>query len=236
MTVSAFAARHILAPKPPPPRPSLPVAGSAAWYDASQITGQADGSALATWADLSGNGHTLTQASPASQPIYYSSTAANLVNGLPAVSFNGGPGIASAPFAAPLSQPFTICCVWNTTAISGAYNYAIDSDSALLGIGSGVFAIWATGGFVGNAGGSVGLHQHIGVYDGASSAIYTDGALGATGSPGGGNLTMLDLGAGAQHGGAAHGLIPEVIVYPFALTSPQMTSIHDYLKTKWGTP
>lgn len=58
------------------------------WYDATQITGQADDSALTTWPDASGNGWTMTAAGNG-QITYYSSTAGKTVNGHPAVWFPG---------------------------------------------------------------------------------------------------------------------------------------------------
>jgi hypothetical protein len=54
-----------------------------AWFAADQISGVADGAALATWQDLSANNLNATQGTGASQPIY----RANLLNGLPGVDF-----------------------------------------------------------------------------------------------------------------------------------------------------
>jgi sugar lactone lactonase YvrE len=56
-----------------------------AWYKADAITGVADGGAVASWPDSSGNGNTATQGTGANQPLY----RANRANGLPGVEFNG---------------------------------------------------------------------------------------------------------------------------------------------------
>lgn len=70
-----------------------------AWYDASQITGQADGSALASWPDESGNGRTMT-AGGTGTITYYSSTAGKTVNGKPAVWFPGSAAGAQGAYMA----------------------------------------------------------------------------------------------------------------------------------------
>lgn len=73
------------------------IANLFAWYDATQITGVADGAGLHTWPDSSGNGHYCSTG--AAFPLYYNSTTAKLVNGLPAVWFDAttSNGLGSAP-------------------------------------------------------------------------------------------------------------------------------------------
>ena len=66
-----------------------PVAGYTGWWDASQISGVADGAKLSSWPDLSGNGHHLAQATGANQPTYYKTTVGQLVNSQPVVVFDG---------------------------------------------------------------------------------------------------------------------------------------------------
>ncbi len=61
------------------------VAGLAYWLKGSAVTGLADGAAVASWPDSSGNGHAATQATAAAQPIYKASG----LNGKPALRFNG---------------------------------------------------------------------------------------------------------------------------------------------------
>lgn len=56
-----------------------------AWFDASAITGVANGAALATWPDSSGRGFDAWQATTANQPIFRT----NRQNGLPGVDFDG---------------------------------------------------------------------------------------------------------------------------------------------------
>lgn len=61
------------------------VSGLTVWLNAGAITGTASGSALASWADASGNGHNAAQATAGSQPVYIASGLASK----PVVRFNG---------------------------------------------------------------------------------------------------------------------------------------------------
>lgn len=61
------------------------LSGLVAWYDASKITGLADGAAVATWNDSSGNGFHLTQSTAGFRPLYKTA----ILNSLPAVRFDG---------------------------------------------------------------------------------------------------------------------------------------------------
>jgi hypothetical protein len=55
------------------------------WFDASAITGKADGAPLSQWDDSSGNARHATQATGANQPLYKT----GIINGLPAVLWDG---------------------------------------------------------------------------------------------------------------------------------------------------
>lgn len=60
------------------------VAGLQLWLDATRITGLADGAAVATWEDVSGNARNATAAG-AARPLYKT----GIVNGKPVVRFDG---------------------------------------------------------------------------------------------------------------------------------------------------
>lgn len=109
---------------PPPFNPaSLP--GLKAWYDASAITGLVDGNAIATWADGSGFGNTLTMMpllGPGSQVSYLSADA--LLNNMPAASFVGN-AFMDLPFASgntiPAGDSFTLYTAGYSAAARGTY-------------------------------------------------------------------------------------------------------------------
>jgi hypothetical protein len=63
----------------------LPTGTMKAWFDATQITGVADGSPLVTWEDLSSNLVNANQGTNVNKPTYRT----NRQNGLPGVEFDG---------------------------------------------------------------------------------------------------------------------------------------------------
>jgi len=113
---------NVSAPAPFNPG-SLP--GLKAWYDASALTGLVDGNAIATWADGSGFGNTLTMTpllGPGSQVSYLS--ADPLLNNLPVASFAGN-AFMDLPFASgntiPTGDSFTLFAVGYSAGSRGTY-------------------------------------------------------------------------------------------------------------------
>lgn len=221
-----------------------PVTGYTAWYDASQITGQADNTALATWPDLSGNGNTLTQSQGINMPTYYSSTAGKTVNGKPAVWFNTANStcVVSSPFASLSTS--TIFLVSQVTAVGGGnvgtFYDGLDVShrntlSGFVGSDWGLYAgSAADSGILADGA----LHAFGAVFNGANSYLNVDGNLSAAINPGVQPLTGLIVGANVTKdvGYSLTGPICEMIVYPSALSPSQILSVIAYLKTKWGTP
>jgi hypothetical protein len=212
-----------------------PVAGYVAWWDASQITSPpADGAVLSSWNDLSGNGHTLTQATTASKPTYYSTTTAKLMNGLPAVWFNGSATEMDA--ALVLAQPFTVvawCQNLNTGSVQG---YVFEGQASAVYVrasGTGLgFQAYAGNAFVVQGPYDTSAHYVAAVYNGASSSVTVDTAT-TTGNAGANGITTT-LQLGANNGSFAfNGPICEVIVYPSALSGANITALNTYLAGKW---
>lgn len=73
----------------------LQVPGLKMWHRASLIAA-ADGGAVATWPDASGNGHHLT-ATGTGQPTMYRTTSDRLINGKPVVTFDGTSDFLTVP-------------------------------------------------------------------------------------------------------------------------------------------
>jgi hypothetical protein len=87
----------------------------ATWFKADAITGLANGAALSTWADASGDSNNATQTTLSQRPTYVTGA----MNGLPVVRFNG---VASSclAFSRPVQDDFTIICVFRSSlGISG---------------------------------------------------------------------------------------------------------------------
>jgi hypothetical protein len=240
VTVSAFAARHILAtPKPAAALP--PVGGYSAWYDAAQIVGQADASALAAWPDLSGNGRHLS-ATGTAQPTYYKTTSAKLVNGLPAVWYDGTNNYMTVTtFGAPLAQPFSLFAVWGANVYTG---------NAMLLMSDLGASIWHFGTFIDShyhaylgatLEGATSLivdglaHLENAVINGASSSLYLDRGLLVSGNAGAVPISSLAMCTNSS-GLRVAGMICEALIYPSALSTGDRQAVENYLRTKWGTP
>lgn len=160
---------------------SLP--GLLAWYDASQIAA-ADNTPLAAWDDLSGNGFTMSQATAADQPTYYSSTAGKTVNGLPAVWFDGVDDVmtTAAPWTSAVANVtmFVVCqdltsggtlaSPFNGTAALNGYGIAIRANGNNLGWLAGHIA-WESTATPGDAN----LHCLTWAYDTSAVVLRQDG-------------------------------------------------------------
>ena len=229
------------------PLTTPPVAGYAAWYDASQITSPpANGGALANWNDLSGNGLTLAQATGAKQPVYYSTTTANLLNGLPTVVFNGtgssGQGMQTAGNVAS-ANPVSVFLVAKTANPgNGGFN------QRPLVIPSTIQFNWDTtptyymfGPSAAISGGTVNTSWHIltGLLTATTGTMRLDSVQIATGAIGAA-VTPNPITLGALAGVTSqylNGAVAELIVYcGVTLTGAQVTSIESYLQNKWLAP
>lgn len=229
---------------------SPPVSGYLAWYDASQISGVANGASLASWSDLSGGGYTLTQGTGADQPIFYKTTGAKLVNGLPAVWFDGtvpeymtNASISSASTAA---TGFVVANV-TATGASGAYLFDSTTTAHRWTLGFGVISASHLGAYSGagsgwpNSSGTytppTGVHVWTGVFGGSGGAVYVDGVSVGTGNSGTNPLAGLTV-ANNYTPSAANGMsgpICEIVLYPTALSGANITSVCNYLIAKWMT-
>ena len=224
------------------PAPPTPPAGYLGWWDASQITGVADGAALATWNDLSVQGHTLSQATGAAQPTFYKTTGAKLVNGLPAVWFDGTDDLMNTAIAGwTITQPFTVAVVVQMATSSvmpwaggnGAtfpYLYNDVANKAELNAGG---ANQEVGPVLGT-----GLHALVSVLNAAASSVNIDGTIYTVAATPGGSGWTNGFAVGAYTGGAffVNGPICEVLVYGSALTPTVQATLYSYLHTKWATP
>jgi lysophospholipase L1-like esterase len=71
------------------------VRGLKLWLAADQIEGLPEGMRIASWPDLSGYGYHAQQADPGRQPMYHP----RMLNGRPALRFDGGSGLMTPPIA-----------------------------------------------------------------------------------------------------------------------------------------
>lgn len=224
----------------PPPTP--PLAGYVAWYDASQITGVADAAALASWPDLSGNGHTAVQATVPQQPTYYKTTPAFLVNGKPAVWFNA---VASsqmlAAFGLTYADPNTFFIVTaNSNSALPSFPSMLDGadathrDCNLVNVTGDIYGYF-NGGTVDSAT-PIGTTPHCFTMQDAGTALFrVDGVSAGTmigTSPGNNGLTFGSV-FPTFGSGFGTGPICEVIMYNSQLSLANMQLVEAYLIAKW---
>ena len=222
--------------------PGPPVTGYFAWYDASQITGVADGANLRDWKDLSGNHYDATPPVFADQgPIFYKTTSAKLINGLPAVWFaSANDDLETAAFGSAVAQPVTICLVAEFTGLyisNVAVIDGLDNTFKLQYYNGDTYA-----GAGANSAGEVGWTNANGPqvttvqFHGATSLLRFGGATIDNGSYGTNALDGITLGSFGSPltAQAWTGPICEVIYWPSALSLANIELVEGYLGTKWG--
>jgi hypothetical protein len=225
-----------------PTGPTIPpVAGYTIWYDASQMTGLADGAKVATWADVTGP-NTLTQATPANQPAYFKTTAANLINGHPAVKFDGTTSFMVGPASQPVDHPQPVSFVFVCQPV------AVPSGNAPLLVDNaytGTYAVAAVWGQYAGANASTSLPVTAGtsyflvsILNGATSTMTANATTSAAINPGTlGYATSSQFQVAKSPSNIYFSvLIGEMLAYPFLLSPAQITSLRTYAQSKWGTP
>lgn len=211
-----------------------PVAGYTAWYDASQITGQADNTPLNTWPDLSGNGFNMFQQGT---PTYYSSTAGKTINGKPAVWFGGGVYMFTSVNVVPPGSLFLIAAVASLADVEALVSS--QSGGIELRVNSGKLDALKQGQVdIASSTGSVPLAPFFAglTYDGAHVVFYINSATQDSSVAASAVLSTVRLALAGAGADPLTGPIAEAVLYPSALTGPQISATYGYLKTKWGTP
>lgn len=202
------------------------------WYEADALA-LADGAAVSSWTDSSGNARHATQATGASQPTYQT----NELNGEPIVRFDGTDLLATASLAPPTSQTFfavvkvTVSAGFPVLSAWGAGQFEMRMDSAK--------PTWVIGGSTA-ADAASRLNTWIvlvGRADNPGNAmeVWVNGTSVATasgnGSPGAAAMTI-----GARPDGSL-GItadVAEVIRYGTALSAANREAVEDYLGAKYG--
>jgi Pectate lyase superfamily protein len=208
-------------------------------YRADQITGVADATAISAWPDSSGNGFPLAQATGANQPTFYKTTAAKLINGLPAVWFDGTDDQMQNTSVPTLVQPVTLVAVCAYTSFTDTPIVVADltpaSEVALASTAAPLFE--AYGGAVLSAGTptNAATYIQVGVFNGANSLLRANGTALASGNAGSNGFQGgIILGASASISQWFTGAICHVILFPFALTVAQCQAVEAYLTNKWA--
>lgn len=217
-----------------------PVSGYVAWYDASQITGLADGAAVSTWPDGSANHNDATQSTVALKPTYFKTTAGNLINGKPTVLFDGARYVQVATPSATLVAPTTMFVACNPTQLTFTTTYCIlQPTNQVWEFFHTSMWLLSSGGTALSASTTTGVHQYTYVWGGAgSSVLRQDGSQLATSTTVGTTNGTSPWFIGSQGGANGFvGPIGEIIIYTNqTLSANNITATEAYLKTKWATP
>jgi hypothetical protein len=204
------------------------------------ITTDSNGN-VSAWTDQSGNSHSLSQGATGLRPSYNTADAG--YNSQPTLGFNGSVCLPSAA-AWTLNQPDTWYIVGEANTQMSVNGEFIDSNQGdgnrhVVGRTSGstgTFYMYAGAGSGYPVGTSVtGSKVTLcGVFNGSSSAIYTNryGTADGTGNPGANPMTQLYL--GGITGGFLLGKIAEVIAYNSAHGIAARQQLLQYLGARYG--
>lgn len=211
--------------------PLLPSAlsGLVAWHDANAIAGVSAEEGITTWADLSGNGHNLTQSTEADRPLYET----NVLNGLPGVKFNGSSQFMKASAAIGIGQLFVVA-KYTAAAFStyaGCVSGTVSEGAQQMLVGESGATTWAALG---------GQYYYNGVEEFNGEAGTFPAPIEAFGLcvmthewP----SLMLQLGRDREFAERLwHGYIFEVIAFSRVLAPNAQESLEAYLQNKYATP
>jgi hypothetical protein len=247
MTSMMTARRGVMA-KPSFSPSSLP--GLAVWFDASQLTGLADGDPVASWTDLSGNARHAAQATSTKRPTYKT----NIQNGKPVIRFDGVDDFLATPaWTNPTSlTAFVVVRESAVTTYQEFFEHAAGATWAnpyaqyLLRSISNPYpyqGIINNGGSLGNAqGGTADTTVHafaLDVQPATGAVVYRDGVSIAGPSSTAAPITQttfpLYIGNNTDGGEPLPGDMSELFIAS-AVSATTRASAFAYLKTKWGTP
>jgi len=220
--------------------------GCRLWLDGSDPAGSgvapANGTNVSKWVDKSGYGNSPV-ASAGSYPVYSSNIKSVTWTGTANSQLIFPTSIANAV----VGTAFTVFMVEQRTRSDGADNYILrgttqgTNSNLLIGtVSPSTFTRFAFYGndldsaipsYVAGEPSTLGCYQ----YSKPGRKIYRNGFLGSTD----GNTSDLASWAGASIGGnvifgSYAGNVFEIIIYNYALTTPQRQSVERYLAKKWG--
>lgn len=229
----------------------LDISGLRCWYTVDTLSSLADGAAVASWPDSSGNGLTMAQGTSGNRPTV---DGTNLLNGRRIVAFDGSNDFLSvAGSISPSSGQWSAFVVAKVDTVSGVHSI-FDNDE---GTGSNRIAqIVRTNGTAAEA---IAFNTGPSAFtDGGGTTISTStyflftavrtssaiemwvnqssgGSTATTGTPATASTTRLTLGGGALGPSQfLNGRIAEVVGYSKAVSSIERSVIESYLKARFA--
>lgn len=223
-----------------PPFDAADITGLQLWIQADAISGLANNDPVTTWEDSSSNNRDFTQATETNKPLYKT----NILNGLPGVLFDGiNDWMASTSFA--VSVPHTIFVVVKLisyTAGAGTARITADNDGSAAQIflqADDDLAMYS-GTELGGNNQDFNAAQITAKFNGASSVLYRNGTLIASGNAGTSAIASgMNIGHDHNASDGLHwldGYFFELLIYSGALSDSDRGIVESYLRSKWVTP
>lgn len=233
----------ILGGSAPAPAPLVASPGNLpglhAWFDASQITGLADGDLVSSWLDSSGSARNATQGTSTLQPAYETTGP----NAKPVVRFDTDANrrLVTAAWTA-IAVPNTIFVVGKTRAASFSQFYDGIVSTSRHTLARRSVATEAEM-FAGAAQSYTGLtsldasHNIIAcLYNSTGSFLRVGAGAAVTGSTGTHSLTGLTIGNRFASTFSSASEIAEIIVVRGRLVQPDIEALGQYLADKYNLP
>lgn len=210
------------------------ISGLRLWLDAADAASVTlNGSTVSAINDKSGNGRHATQATAISQPTF----TANGLNSRSVLSFIGTQRMTGS--LTGLSQPFAkfvVARANDTGANKNVFSFTatVNNNSTSLYFSPTEAPSIYSGSIISSATPVTSTVVLSAIFNGASSQLYANGSLVASGNPGSSTYTG-DYNLGAFSGGfdPMQGIIAEVLVYDGTAASTRQ-QIERYLGAKWG--
>lgn len=200
-----------------------------AQWDANALAG-ADASSVTPWVDLTSNAYSLEQSTGSKRPTLQTAEQ----NGLSVVRFDGGDALNIASDLGLSAQPFTCAAVWKPGGINQTL-WQADGDEAFYVTTGPVLELYGEAAL--DLACTTGAYMvNVGVWNGASSAIYLNGNTSATGAVAGQGLTSA-MHVGSAKGEASfflNGDICEMLFINGSIGATDRAKVEGYLAWKWG--
>jgi len=212
-----------------------PLTGMVEWHRADDITGVDPDAVITTWVDSSGNGFDVTQSNGSNKPILKT----NFINGRNAVHFVDSSDSMARITTPALSQPYTYVALSRLDTASGFDKHIIQSGGAgnrgflyhefNAGITDERVVMWAGTDLEGAVEVLATWQIYEGSFNGASSVLYQNGLIDASGDANTGGHAGTVLGSAF-----ANGYMAEVMIYDHLLDEAERNQLIGYLAPRYN--